>query len=446
MSTSPLTQHPHFSEILARLCSGETPASVARAYSLNVETVRSWWKRNRKFKPREQVVEYDALGDDDGDIVEAVEAARAEAAKVGGRVSRVTVERRASTWDAQTGKGQIDELNAARSGARVTVVLPAFAEGERHEIRQAEPINVNVSMPRPAKRDKGRVRTAVVLPDEQWPFADHAAIDVAEQLVAYVEQTEGVDDLVWLGDNLDFPEVSRHRTAPSLLGSMQEGIDGYYRHMARTRAIASGSRAFWLLGNHEQRLTNWLVENSPSLLGLRRADAKDEDPVMSVEYLCRTKEIGVQVVGPYPEGVVWLTDSLRIEHGRFTGPHPEQKYLQEVEASTIYGHTHRAVLAYREIDRGPRGLRSYFAGSPGCLCRLDGKLPSTKTGISSVGKPGQRHAETWQQGVMVVRFDPKGGSLPSAHIIRIINGRAEWEGRIFEARCDIDGNAIEAAA
>jgi hypothetical protein len=222
---------------------------------------------------------------------------------------------------------------------------------------------------------------------------------------------------------------------------MQESIDLAYQHKARVRAISPDAAAYWILGNHEQRLTNFLTDNAPQLIGLHRAGA-DVEPVLSVEYLCRTDELGIDVRGPYPEGSVWLNDSLRFEHGRFTGPHPEAKYLVEMEVSTIYGHTHRAVLAYREVDRGPKGLLSYLAGSPGCLARLDGKLPSTKSGVGSDGKPGLRHSETWQQGVMVMRYNPAGGELPSAHIVRIINGVAEWEGRKFVARCDIDGNAI----
>jgi hypothetical protein len=444
---SSVSSHPHLAEIERRWRRGEGAVAIARWLAQAGHPALSddaIWRYGRKHWQGEEVIEvaYDA-DSADGEIVAAVEHAKAEAAKVGGKVKQVTIESRQSTWDAQT-KGGLTELESQRRGARVTVVLPAEGTDEApFEIRQATPIDVKLRMPRPGRRDKGELRTAVVFPDIQFPFHDAAAVDVAEQLAAYVEQAEGIDDLVWLGDDLDFPEVGKHRTAPALLGSMQDGIEACYQHKARVRAIAPDASAYWLMGNHEARLTNWLVDNGPLLIGLRRADAAAEDPVLSVEFLCRTQELGIEVVGPYPEGTVWLTDSLRLEHGRFTGPHPEAKYLGEIEASTIYGHTHRAVLAFREIDRGPRGLRSYFAGSPGCLCRLDGKLPSTKSGVDATGKPGQRHAETWQQGVMVLRYNPAGGELPSAHIVRIINGAAEWEGRRFTARCDVDGNPLD---
>lgn len=436
-----LSNHKNLSDINRELLDGASVAETARKWGINNETLKTHARKLRRLGPPEVELQLDQV--DDPSMAAAIEAARAEAESVGGVVRRVTFERRASTWDAQTGKGQIDELEASRHGARITVELPS--EGGRVEVRQAEPINIKLSMPRPPRRDKGECRTAIVLPDMQYPFHDAAAVDVAEQLLAYVEQTEGVDDVVWLGDNLDFPEVGRHRTAPSLIGSMQTGIDGYYRHMARVRAISPEASAYWLLGNHEQRITDWLVDNNATLLSLYRA-GEQEDPVLSVEFLCRARELDVNVVGPYPEGTVWLTSSLRLEHGRFTGPHPEAKYLQEIEASTIYGHTHRAVLAYREVDRGPRGLRSYFSGSPGCLCRLDGRLPSAKSGIDSKGRPGLSHAETWQQGVMVIRYNPNGGEMASAHIVRIINGRAEWEGRLFTAKCDVDGSALPDAA
>ena len=450
LRSTPLTEHDQFPAMLARLQSGEAPAAVARAFGVNEETVRSWWKRNRDDSA---AVTVEASEDDlDAELDRALAIARKARDKglVVGSINIAAGEREGS-WDGWRKDAGDDSATSDRQtserrerSAKVTVKLPANDTGP-NIIRQAEPVEVNLRMPRPPKRDKGECRTAFIFPDIQFPFHDAAAVDVAEQLAAYVEQTEGIDDIIWLGDDLDFPEVGKHRSAPGLLGSMQDGIELCYQHKARVRAISPEARAFWLQGNHEQRLVNWLVDNAVQLIGLRRAGDETE-PVLSVEFLCRTAELNIEVVGPYPEGRVFLTDSFKLEHGRFTGPHPEAKYLGEMEVSTVYGHTHRAVLSYREVDRGPRGLRSYFAGSPGCLARLDGELPSTKSGIDANGRPGRRHAETWQQGVMVVRYNPSGGELPDAYIVRIINGTATWEGRRFVARCDIDGNVLDAAA
>lgn len=442
-----VSDHPDFQNIVMRLRAGESPASVAKSSQppLKPETLRSWWKRNKKSpgKAATGVTITGDLDDLDAELDRATEVAR-RAAERGLTVRSIAVEAGGSEWDGWERTGDEPATSAtqtsARRKAKVVVDLPRGGQEAAPEIRQAEPVEIKLRMPRPPRRDKAGWRTAVVLPDEQYPYHDAAAIDVAEQLVAYVEQAEGVDDLVWLGDNVDAPELSKHRSAPEVLGATQSGIDGYYRHMARIRAITPEASLHWLLGNHEQRLTNYLVDIGATLVGLRRADDPEDEPVLSMEFLCRTKELGVEVHGPYPEGAVWLTSSFRLIHGTVTGPHPEDKYLAQMEASTIWGHTHRAVLAYREVDRGPRGLRSYAAGSPGCLCRLDGALPSAKSGVDSRGRAGRNHSETWQQGVMFVRYQEH--ELPRVELVRIHGGVAVFEGREFRARCDVDGNPV----
>jgi len=435
--------HPQYQSIVDRLTAGESPRSVAASVSpeLPVETLRSWWKRNRR-RAGMATVSVEAPDDElEAELDRAAEVAR-RAADRGLTVRSISVESGGSEWDGWERTGDEPATSAPQSATRrkAKVVVDLPRGGSVPEIRQAEPVEIKLRMPRPPKRDKGAWRTAVVLPDEQYPFHDAAAIDVAEQLTAYVEQSEGVDSIVLLGDNLDLPEISKHRSAPEVWGATQAGLDGYHRHLATLRAICPESEIHWLLGNHEQRLVNFLSDNAVQLIGLRRAGDPDEQPVLSMEFLCRTAEVGVEVHGPYPEGAVWLTSSFRLVHGTVTGPHPEDKYLAQMEASTIWGHTHRAVLAYREVDRGPRGLRSYVAGSPGCLCRLDGELPSAKSGIDARGRAGRAHSETWQQGVMVVRF--QDGELPRVELVRIVDGRALFEGREFRARCDVDGNPV----
>lgn len=443
MPAPSVQSHPQYQSIVDRLTAGESPRSVAASVSpeLPVETLRSWWKRNRR-RAGMATVSVEAPDDElEAELDRAAEVAR-RAADRGLTVRSISVESGGSEWDGWERTGDEPATSAPQSATRrkAKVIVDLPRGGSVPEIRQAEPVEIKLRMPRPPKRDKGAWRTAVVLPDEQYPYHDAAAIDVAEQLVAYVDQNEKVDDLVWLGDNVDAPELSKHRSAPEVLGATQAGIDGYYRHMARIRVIAPAASLHWLLGNHEQRLTNYLVDLGATLVGLRRAGDPEDEPVLSMEFLCRTKELGVEVHGPYPEGAVWLTSSFRLIHGTVTGPHPEDKYLSHLEASTIWGHTHRAVLAYREVDRGPRGLRSYAAGSPGCLCRLDGALPSAKSGVDSRGRAGRNHSETWQQGVMVIRYQEH--ELPRVELVRIMNGLAVFEGREFRARCDIDGNPV----
>ena len=75
-------------------------------------------------------------------------------------------------------------------------------------------------------------------------------------------------------------------------------------------------------------------------------------------------------------------------------------------------------------------MEQVVAFSPGCLCRVDGAVPSTKSGVDDVGMPIQRF-ESWQQGLAVVTELPSGRW--TYEIVPIINGEAVYRGRVFNA-------------
>jgi hypothetical protein len=427
--------------INAALDGGESLAVLARRFDLNYETLKSHARR-RRLEGTEAQVEIELDQETDGDIVQAVEAARAEAARVGGRVSRVTVEKRSGTWDAQTKTG-LAELESKRRAVQVTVVLPEESAEGRAEIRQAAPIDVAFkASARLPKREETASKWAVIMPDAQRPFEDQAAVDVALQILVDVQAAHGVDRLIHLGDDLDLPDLSRHRSAPAALGMIQEAINRQYRILATERAICPDAAISWIAGNHDSRLINWLVDFAPHLVGISRAGEAGV-PVLSIEYLCRLAELGVEYVGPFPEGEVYLNSHLRACHGDIMKSQKGQtaaSYLAQGQVSTIYGHIHRAELVYqtRHTSKGPR---TYLAGSPGCLCRIDGAVPSAKSGITSTGVPGMRRTEDWQQGIWVVSYETAGRELYTVEPIHIWGGRASWRGNDYVARCDVDGNA-----
>jgi hypothetical protein len=96
--------------------------------------------------------------------------------------------------------------------------------------------------------------------------------------------------------------------------------------------------------------------------------------------------------------------------------------------STIYGHIHRQELQYRTTYDADGPIRS-VAVSPGCLCRVDGAVPSVNSGVSSDGKPG-KHWENWQQGVAVVWYNEETGRF-AVELVHIIEGAALYQGQEF---------------
>ena len=106
------------------------------------------------------------------------------------------------------------------------------------------------------------------------------------------------------------------------------------------------------------------------------------------------------------------------------------KYLDDARVSTIFGHVHRAEHAERtrQTREGPRTIT---AASAGCLCRIDGVVPSTKGGIDVHGRPVPT-AEDWQQGFHVVHHQP-GDGLFSLERVQILNGWAMFRGQEYRA-------------
>lgn len=288
-----------------------------------------------------------------------------------------------------------------------------------------------------SKRSPDGYRTCVVLPDIQIgyfrgadglePTHDEQALSVALQIV----KSANPELVVLVGDNLDLPEMSRYRCSPAWAGTMQAAIDRATQLAAELSVAAPGADIIWLAGNHEERLPNFIKDNAAAAFGLRRGLTPEDWPVLSVPYLCRFDEFGVEYKPGYPASHYWINERLRVIHGDLVGQgSTAHKYLSREKVSVIYGHIHRrewAELTREDYD----GARTILAASPGCLARIDGAVPSTKQGEDLDGRP-LRRTENWQQGVAVVTFEPGDGKFFYEQV-PIIDGTSFWRGSLFEA-------------
>lgn len=264
--------------------------------------------------------------------------------------------------------------------------------------------------------------TAVIVPDiqigfyrksidsvELEPIHDESAIAVALGVI----EDMNPDQVVMVGDNLDFAEFGKYLTAAPFKQLVQASIDRATMLCAQMRAAAPNAKITWIAGNHEARLARYIQTNAEAAFGITRGKANDELregwPVMSVPFLCRMDEFGVDYLPGYPESAHYLNSNLVVVHGDkvVSNNSTTKKYLDNERISVIYGHIHRNELAYRtyRTDLGPRTI---MAASPGCLCRVDGAVPSTKSGMDEFGRPILQGAENWQQGLGVVTYQPFG--------------------------------------
>ena len=282
--------------------------------------------------------------------------------------------------------------------------------------------------------------TAVVLPDIQIGYYrdrqdrlhsthDEDALAVALAVTADAHPNK----VVLVGDNLDFPELGKYRLSPAFQRTTQASIDRAGRFVAELRsAVGPECEINWVAGNHEERLPHYVLDNAAAAFGIRQANMPESWPVLSVPHLLNLDAYNVTYVPGYPAGEVWINDRLRVIHGDkvVSGGSTAHRYLNEERVSTIFGHIHRREWAER-TRHGRDGGRTVLSMSPGCLCRIDGAIPSTKGGIDFDGLPVPR-VEDWQQGLAVVTYEDGDGRFAPEQV-PIHDGFAFWRGREYSA-------------
>lgn len=284
-----------------------------------------------------------------------------------------------------------------------------------------------------------RWETAVLIADTQIgfrffedgssePFHDEAAIDVALQIIA----AENPEQTVVMGDIADFASQGKFAQEAGFARSTQPAIDRTTLLGAQLRSATSG-KIIYIEGNHDKRMQNFVEANTVAAFGLRKGGMPESWPVMSLPNLLRLDEYDIIYKDAYPAAHWWVNDKLRCEHGtkaNSSGSTAAQYMNESPHISRAHGHTHRLeVQSKTTFDRLGK-IRS-MAINPGCLCRVDGAVPSVNGAIGSDGKSA-RVVENWQQGVVVVRFR-EGDEFFVDGLIQIDDGRTVYQGQEFAA-------------
>lgn len=282
-------------------------------------------------------------------------------------------------------------------------------------------------IPAPAATEAPKL--IVVMGDHQAPFYDTRLHDLTLQLL----QANQPDEIVHLGDLLDFPDISRHPDDPDNVAAANECLDTGYRVMADVRTACPAAEIKFMPGNHDERLRNFVIEKARPLHGLKRADTPDAygDVVHDISYLLRLDELGVEYVdpkGPYELGQITLGSHLAVRHGwivRQQGGQSAYQSLQKTGYSILVGHTHRQAIVQhtlKEISGKPRQL---LAAEIGCMCRLD-----PEPGADGRTFPSYAPMPDWQQGFASVSLWPDGKF--NVDLATYVNGVLMWSGQRYE--------------
>lgn len=346
----------------------------------------------------------------------------------------------ADAWG--VGKTFVNKHRAKLSLASVMALSDSGFVPHWNPVQNARPVIVKPIEKKPLTNNGWK--TAIVLPDPQIgyrlfdegdegeldPFHDEAAMNVALQIIQY---EENVHQVVNLGDFLDLPSQGRFAQEATFANMTQRAIDRGHYFLAQQRVAAPGAEIVLIEGNHDRRLQNFVEMNAVSAFGLKRAEKPSEWPVMSLPFLLRLDELNVSYIDSYPAGRHWINDRLRAIHGnkvRSNGSTAAAYTNDMPHISTVFGHTHRLEIQSKTTFDRVGKIRS-MAISPGCLCRVDGAVPSVNGAIGIDGRPAQEF-ENWQQGIAVIKYKDTGEFF--VDLVQIDDGRTVYQGKEFQAQ------------
>lgn len=419
--TGPLIRRLERDPAALRMIEDPSVSNVQAAQYLGVHesSIRNWRKVHRTGGYEDGYARNSAYRTPDSSVTISTTFGPEERQKLHNRLdivldeANLTPERikglRISQWEnvmrGSDGEPQVTQLQGIKLDVTVNEIAPAWPLIDRPEIKL---VTIPPGTPRPPhSKDK----VAVILPDPQIgfrqfengeldPFHDDAAIDVAMQITEDVNP----DQVICLGDFQDYAEFSRFLQEPAFARTTQHGIDRGHEFLARLSEAAPNSKKKVMEGNHDVRAEKRIRETNMAAWGLRRAGDTTGWPVMSVPYLCAFDDFGIEYIPGYPAGAVWINDRLRCIHGlrvRSSGS-TASLIVKDEGVSTIFGHVHRIEIQY--LTEGTRrGGRTRVAMTPGCLCRINGSVPSVRSGIDLLGRPVPA-AENWQNGLGVVEY------------------------------------------
>lgn len=279
-----------------------------------------------------------------------------------------------------------------------------------------------------------KFKTAVVGADTQigfdmdesgnlFPYHDDAAIDIFHQIVLL----ENPDQTIIAGDILDLSEQGRWAQEARFANTTNHALERGRKFAADTRARTSGE-IHWIEGNHDKRMQGFMEANAKSAMNVKKAGYPDSWPVMSIPNLVGLDDFDTSYIDAYPAGAHWLTNDLRVIHGtksRSNGSTASAYANATPHLSTIFGHSHRLEIQSKTIFDRAGKIRTMNV-NPGCLCRVDGAVPSVH-GARHLDGSKATYWEDWQQGVAVIRYRESGEFY--VELIQIDDGRAFFGGQ-----------------
>lgn len=193
-----------------------------------------------------------------------------------------------------------------------------------------------------------KTRTTLIVPDIQYPYHD----DVVLQKILRVVRDRQPDQIVQIGDGIDFPTVSQWSkgTAGEYADTLQEHIDGFREDvLVPLREAAESAKISWLEGNHDLRVRDFVRKYAAPLTNLR---------ALEIDSLFGLAELDIS----YHRGPLRVATNTLAIHGHESGGYCasasawDAKFTKRYgsDKNFVFGHTHQPFLITRAFGYSGR--------------------------------------------------------------------------------------------
>lgn len=248
-----------------------------------------------------------------------------------------------------------------------------------------------------------------IVSDVQWPFHDRKAVKAVIKAVGDAQP----DEVVLIGDCLDFPQPSRwnKNTRGEFEGSIFEDSEGFKARFLQPLREVYGGKLGMHEGNHDLRPREYLAKYAPALA---------ESKAFNIEVLCDFEGFEMELLPMfYDIAPGWVST-----HG----------HLGQISLSRIAGNT--ALGAARKFGKSVVMGHTHRIGVLSESRGYAGKITSQVTGMEVGNLMDMRMAHylkggtaNWQQGFGILTVD---GSHVNPETVGINKGRFTVDGRTWE--------------
>lgn len=187
-----------------------------------------------------------------------------------------------------------------------------------------------------------KLEKILFIPDCHIPYQDHSAFE----LMMKAAKAFKPDHVIILGDFADFYSVSSHDKNPLRVNQLDDEIATVISKLFEVKKLGAKNNVF-ISGNHEDRLTRYLMQKAPELY-----------KTATVDKVLALKENGFKYV-PYRSD--YRLGKLIMTHdtGK-AGFNAHKQALDAYHRSVVIGHTHRMGYMVQGDADGDRHVGAMF--------------------------------------------------------------------------------------